>query len=137
MSIISEERIEKLVREKMAGKSYSTIRDELSKSGMNPGEISALIRQVDEKVLGETTKQGDLDRAKQWYRFGLILALAGLILAIVYKAGIIFENLPAVALYSPFFAGILVMAYGKALQKKQSVPSEKGLGAIRKRRPFK
>ena len=102
----------------MEGKSYSSIRDELAESGMNDGEISSLIRQVDERVLGETVKQGDRDRAQQWYRTGLILAVIGLILSIAYNAGIILAYLPALLIYSPFFAGILVMFYGRSLRKK-------------------
>ncbi len=137
MSTIPERRIEKLAREKMDGKSYSSIREELSESGMSAEEISTLIRQVDEKVLSEITQQGARKRAQQWYRSGLILAVTGLILSIAYNTGIIFKNLPALVLYSPFFAGILVMIYGRAIQRKQSAPSDKGPGAIRKRRPYK
>jgi hypothetical protein len=107
MSTDSESRIEELAREKMEGKSYSSIRNELEESGMNDGEISFLLRQVDERVLGETVKQGDRDRAQQWYRTGLILA------------------------------GILVMFYGRSLRKKQSASTDKGTGAIRRKRPFK
>jgi hypothetical protein len=40
-------------------------------------------------------------------------------------------------IYSPFFAGILVMAYGRYQQKKQSAPPETGTGAIRSKRPYK
>ena len=113
-----ENRIEELAREKMAGKSYSTIREELSESGMTAEEISHLIRQVDERVLSETAIQGNPNRAQQWYRFGLILAVIGLILSIAYNAGIILENLPALLIYSPFFAGILLMIYGRFQQRK-------------------
>lgn len=137
MSTGSENRIEELVREKMEGKSYSTIRKELAESGMSEVEVKDLIRQVDERVLSETTKQADPNRAQQWYRFGLILAVIGLILTIAFNAGIILENLPALLIYSPFIAGILVMFYGKFLQRKQSVPPDAGTGAIRSRRPYK
>ena len=137
MSTSNENRIEELVREKMEGKSYSTIRKELLGSGMSDEEISNLIRQVDERVLSETVKQGGLGRAQQWYRIGLILAVIGLILSIAYNAEIILENLPALLIYSPFFVGILVMFYGRYLQKKQSVPIDKGTGAIRRKRPYK
>ena len=133
----NESKIEELVREKMDGKSYSAIREELSESGMTSGEIANLIRQVDEQVLSETIKQGSLDRAQVWYRSGLILAVLGLILSIAYNAGIILENLPSLAIYSPFFAGILVMVYGRLLQRKQSAPPDTGTGAIRRRRPYK
>ena len=137
MSTGSESRIEELAREKMEGKSYSLIRNELAESGMNDGEISSLLRQVDERVLDETVKQGDRDRAQQWYRTGLILAVIGLILSIAYNAGIILAYLPALLIYSPFFAGILVMFYGRSLRKKQSASTYNGTGAIRRKRPFK
>ncbi|RLD71659.1 MAG: hypothetical protein DRI98_04490, partial [Bacteroidetes bacterium] len=129
--------IEELAREKMEGKSYSTIRDELSESGMTDSEITNLIRQVDERVLSQTIKQASPDRAQQWYRSGLVLAVIGLILTIAFNAGIILKNLPAMVIYSPFIAGILVMAYGRYQQKKQSAPSETGTGAIRRKRPYK
>ena len=137
MSTGNESRIEELVREKMGGKSYSSIRNELAELGMSEVEIKDLIRQVDERVLSETMKQGDPNRAQQWYRFGLILAVIGLILTIAYNAGIILENMPALLIYSPFIAGILVMFYGRFLQRKRSAPSESGTGAIRSRRPYK
>jgi hypothetical protein len=137
MGKVTVSKIEELAREKMEGKSYSTIREELSESGMTDTEISNLIRQVDERVLSQTIKQASPNRAQQWYRFGLILAVIGLILTIAYNAGIILKNLPALVIYSPFFAGILVMAYGRYQPKKQSAPPDTGTGAIRKRRPYK
>ena len=57
MSKVTESKIEELAREKMEGKSYSTIRDELSESGMADSEITNLIRQVDERVLSQTIKE--------------------------------------------------------------------------------
>ena len=134
---VSESKIEELAREKIDGKSYSAIRTELLESGTTEGEIRRVIRRVDERVLKEATTMGDRKRAQQWYRFGFVLAVTGLITSIAYNRGALFENLPALVLYAPFFAGILVMIYGKAIQKKQSTPSDKGLGAIRKRRPYK
>jgi len=129
--------IEELVRKKMAGTSYSTIRSELSESGLSAEEISSLIRKVDERVLEETTQQGRLGKGKQWYLAGLILAVAGLALSIAYKAGIIFNYLPALLIYSPFFTGLLVMLYGRSILRKQGAPDLKDPGAIRKRRPYK
>ena len=137
MNGASENRMEELAREKMAGKSYTSIREELLATGMSEEEVRVLIRQVDERVLSETVKQGVPDRAQQWYRFGLILAVLGLILSIAYNAGIILETRSALLVYSPFFAGILVMVYGRILQRKKASPEEEGTGAIRRRRPFK
>ena len=132
-----ENQIEELAREKMDGKSYSIIREELAESGMSAEEISCLIRQVDEQVLRETAIQGQPNRAQQWYRFGLILAVIGLIISIAYNAGIILGMLPSMLIYSPFFLGILVMVYGRFLQRKLSSPEVSGSGAIRRRRPYK
>jgi hypothetical protein len=92
---------------------------------------------VDELVLSETIRQSGQGKAQQWYRFGMILAVIGLMLSIAYNAGIIFRNLPALMIYAPFFAGILVMIYGRTTQKKQSGKSNRAPGAIRKRRPYK
>lgn len=137
MSSDIDSRIETLVREKMEGKSYSTIREELAGSGMSDEEISRLIRQVDERVLSETVKEGNRGKVKQLYRIGLILAIAGLILSIAYNAGIIMKGLHAMLAYSPFLVGILIMIYARTLQRKQSDPPDNGTGAIRKRRPYK
>ena len=136
MSTIPESRIEELVREKLDGKSYSEIREELSESGMSPEEIRAMIRQVDERVLNATSEQGSLDRAQQWYRIGLIVAVVGLLLTIAFNRGIILKTFPALLVYSPFIAGILIMFYGRRMQKKQHPTVEKGSGAIRKKRPY-
>ena len=132
-----ESRIEELAREKMNGKSYAAIREELSESGMPAEEINRLIRRVDERVLQDTATLGKPDRAKQWYRFGLILAVAGLLISISYNAGILLKGLPALLVYSPFIAGILFMFYGRFLQRKESSPESPVSGAIRKRRPYK
>jgi len=137
MNNTDEGRIEELARKKMAGTSYSTIRRELSESGFSDEEISSLIRKVDERVLKETTRQGRLGKGKQWYSFGLILAVAGLVLSVAYKAGFIFNSLPALLIYSPFFAGIFVMLYGRSMLRSQGAPDLKDPGAIRKRRPYK
>ncbi len=137
MSHVSESKIEELARERLGGKSYSTRRAALSESGMTDSEISSLIRKVDELVLSQTVKQASPDRAQQWYRSGLVVAVIGLILSIAFNAGIVLKNLPAMVIYSPFFAGILMMAYGRYQQKKQSAPPDSGTGAIRSRRPYK
>ena len=100
-------------------------------------EISQLIRQVDERVLRETLEQGSRQKKQQWYRWGLILAVAGLILSIAYNAGMILGRIPALLVYSPFLAGILLMFYGRMLLRKKSAPPSSSLGPIRKKRPYK
>ena len=132
-----DHRIKELAREKLEGKSYSKIREDLFASGMSEEEVSRLIRQVDERVLEETLEQGKRQGAMQWYRWGLALAVAGLILSILYNAGILFAQLPALAVYSPFLAGILLMFYGRMMQRRRPASSSRSLGRIRKKRPYK
>ena len=85
MGISKDSRIEALVREKMDGKSYSSIREELAASGMPEEEIKSLIRQVDERVLNETMQNGTKEKVQLWYRIGLIVAIAGLGLSIARR----------------------------------------------------
>lgn len=129
--------IEELAEEKLKGYSYSEIRAELKESGMKPDEISKLIRQVDEKVLAAAISETQPDKAKQWYRVGLILALGGLALSIAFNAGLILRTLPPLAVYIPFLAGILLMFYGRLLQRRKPAVKQKGPGPIRKKRPYK
>jgi hypothetical protein len=132
-----DERIEELAREKLEGKSYSEIRTALSEEGLSENEISQLIRKVDERVLEETVRSGSKTPFRQWYNAGLVLALAGLALSVVFNAGLILRNFPAMAVYSPFLAGILLMFYARMMQRRGAGRSEKGTGAIRKKRPYK
>ena len=137
MAETNQEQIEELARKKLEGKSYSEIRAGLSQSGLQPDEISSLIRKVDEKVLEAATGEGIVEKARHWHKAGLGLAVAGLIIAILFNAGLIFKNLPALAVYSPFIAGILIMFYGRMMQRRQPRIRDTAPGPIRKRRPFK
>jgi len=130
-------RIEELAREKLEGKSYSEIRVELEESGIPKEEISLLIRQVDERVLADAVSEGKADKAQQWYRGGMILAVAGLALSIAFNAGLILGTLPPLLVYAPFIAGILLMFYGRLLQRRQPNKEKKGPSPIRKKRPYK
>lgn len=133
----TDNRIESLARQKLEGKSYGEIRAELLGSGLSETDVSRLIRQVDEKVLEETVTFSRTDRAGQFYRVGLVFAIGGLILSILFNLGLVAVNLPALAVYSPFIAGILLMFYGRMQQRKQPPVQAKGPGPIRSRRPFK
>jgi Flp pilus assembly protein TadB len=132
-----DHRLEELASQKLEGKSYSMIREELAASGMKKQEISRLIRKVDERVLKETLEQGNRQRLRQWRVWGLILAVAGLLLTISYKAGILLIRLPALLVYIPFIAGIILMLYARMLERNQRDPDPKGPGPIRKKRPYK
>ena len=129
--------IEELAEEKLKGYSYSDIRAELKQSGKTPDEISKLIRQVDEKVLAEAVSEAQPDKAKQWYWMGLILAIGGLALSLAFNVGLLLRGLPPLAVYTPFLAGILLMFYGRLLQRKLPASEQKGPSPIRKTRPYK
>ncbi|MEN8226564.1 MAG: hypothetical protein ABFS38_00310 [Bacteroidota bacterium] len=137
MEKLSESIIEELVQQKLEGESYSRIRSGLAEQGFTDEEIRSSIRKIDERVLRAEIEQGSRNRAKSWYRIGLALAVAGLILTIGSNAGWMLKGIPGWVIYSPFFAGILIMYYGKRLQIKQSNPFEKGADRIRKKRPYK
>lgn len=137
MNDISKDRLEELSTQKLEGKSYSEIRNDLAGNGLNPEEISKVIRQVDEIVLKAETEMKHTAKARQWHRTGLVLALIGLLLSIAYNAGYILMGFPAWLVYSPFFAGILLMFYGRMQQRKQPGVYQKGPGRIRRKRPYK
>jgi len=126
-----------LARRKLDGASYTELRKELEEKGYTSGEISALIREADEKVLRETVSGSRKPREQAVYRTGLFLAVAGLLISIAYNAGIILSNLPSLAVYTPFLAGILLMVYARFTQHRRKVPPKSGRGSIRRRRPYK
>ncbi len=132
-----EKRIEELAREKLEGKSYSEIRTELGETGMSAEDINHLLRQVDERVLIDAVSEATPNKAQQWYRGGMIIAVVGLALSIAFNAGFILRNLPPIVIYAPFLAGILLMFYGRFLQRRPPAEEKKGLGPIRKKRPYK
>ena len=137
MSGLSEERIEELYHQKLEGKSYSEIRAELSESGLKPEEIGAIIRKVDERVLKSETDHRHAAKATQFHRIGLILAIIGLLITMGFSFGIIQTSLPPWLVYSPFLAGIVMMFYGRMLQRKKSDPIYKTASKIRTKRPYK
>ena len=137
MNSLPESIIQELVEQKLSGESYSAIRSKLGDRGLSEDEIHETIRQVDEKVLQAELREKHLGQTRQWYRAGLFLALLGLILTIGANRGVILENLPKWIVYSPFFAGILLMFYGRMSQRKRPELFEKGTSRIRKKRPYK
>ncbi len=137
MDKLPESTIEELARQKLEGRSYTEIRAHLAESGLSEDEVSEVIKLIDEKVLKSEIEQGYRDRSRSWNRIGLILAIVGLLLTIGSNAGIILKGVPRLLVYGPFFAGILLMIYGRMLQRKQSDPFEKGPGRIRSKRPYK
>lgn len=134
---LTEESIQELVDLKLKGESYSTLRKRLLDMGLSKEEVSEAIKKVDEKVLLEEISEKNLGKARQIYRAGLILAIAGLLLTLGASRGIVLSNLPKWIIYSPFFVGILLMYYGRRGQRKQPELFEKGPGRIRKKRPYK
>ena len=132
-----DEKIGELAQRKLGGTSYSDLRAELRNEGYSPDEIGVLIRKADEKVLASTLSGGKQDRSRQWYRAGLFTAIAGLLISGAFHAGIILQNLPSLIAYAPFFAGIVLMVYGKWLQQKRKTPGKHGTGSIRRKRPYK
>jgi len=129
--------IEELYHQKLEGKSYSEIRANLAATGLKPEEIGTIIRKVDERVLKSETENRSAAKAAQFHRVGVFLAVTGLLITIGFNTGIIRTGLPPWLVYSPFLAGILMMFYGRMLQRKKSEPIYKAAGRIRTKRPYK
>ena len=132
-----ESNIEELIEQKLNGVSYTRIRSQLAEQGLSDEEIKSIIREVDERVLRAEIEGGARERARSWYRIGLVIAVVGLLLTIGINAGWMLKGTPRWIIYGPFFVGILLMYYGRRLQQKQSDPFDKGPGRIRKKRPYK
>jgi hypothetical protein len=137
MEKLPESNIEELVEQKLNGVSYTQIRSQLAEKGLSDEEIKSIIREVDERVLRAEIEGGARERARSWYRIGLVIAVVGLILTIGINAGWMLKGTPRWIIYSPFFVGIILMYYGRRLQQKQTDPFDKGPGRIRKKRPYK
>lgn len=137
MSELSRGEIEELARQKLEEKSYSEIRADLAEAGVDRAEISEVIRQVDELVLKTETEQKHTDKARQWYRVGMAFAIVGILLSIAFKADVFLSGFPPWLVYTPFFAGILLMFYGRIQLRKHPEPYKKGPGRIRRKRPYK
>ena len=134
---LHDHHIEELVQRKLDGESYSRIREELAEKGFTEEEVRNLIRQVDERVLRAEIEQGSRERGKTWYRAGMAMAVIGLLLTLGSNAGWILKGVPRWIVYAPFFCGILLLYYGKWLQKKPAGPMKTGRGRIRGKRPYK
>ena len=137
MDPINESAIEEFARMKLEGESYAEIRARLIRSGISEDELKEVMRKIDERVLREATEQVNLERSRQWYLAGIIIAVAGLILAIGFNAGIILADSSRVLAYSPFFLGIVIMLYGKKLKQGKKGSAVKDPGRIRRKRPYK
>jgi hypothetical protein len=117
---IPENRLEELVRQKREGKSYSEIRAMLREEGMDEKEIGQVIRRVDERVLQKEISAGTMSRGKRLYITGVVIAAAGLLLTFLNSRGYWLTTLPRLVVYLPFFTGIILMFYGRRLQKVES-----------------
>lgn len=137
MDPISDSEIEEFARLKLEGESYSEIRTRLTRSGISGEELREAMRRIDERVLHAETGKGSMERSKQWYRAGIFIAVAGLMVVIGFNAGLILTRSSRLLVYSPFFTGIVLMFYGRILQRNKKAITEKGPGRIRSKRPYK
>lgn len=136
MDVLDEKRIGDLVEQKLEGRSYSEIREELKHEGFDEDKIREVIRKVDQLVLKEEAEGSRPDRTRQVYNGGLILAVAGLLVSVFFNLGMILQEWPALVVYSPFFLGILAMVVSKRMNRKEK-PASARSGAIRRQRPYK
>ena len=136
MTELSEDIIEELVRQKLEGKSYTHIKNDLRDRGLNEAEIRESIKKIDEKVLLTEIGKRYLTKSRQLYHIGMFLAIFGLILTIASNRFIL-TQLPKYVIYIPFFAGLLLMFFGRMSNRKQPDLHKKGPGRIERKRPYK
>ena len=137
MKQLPEETIDELVQQKLDGVDYSVIRARLADLGLSKDEIKDIILKVDERVLRAEVEQSRQRRSRSWYIAGLVLAVAGLLLSAGSNAGLILTGTPRWVVYTPFFAGILIMFYGRMQQRRQMDSSGSLSDRIRRKRPYK
>lgn len=135
MTGLSEDIIEELVRQKLEGKSYTHIKEDLRDRGFNEEEIRESIKKIDEKVLLAEIDKRYLSKSRQLYHIGMLLAVFGLILTLASNRFL--NQLPKYVIYIPFFAGLLLMLYGRKSQHKKPDLHKKGPGRIERKRPYK
>jgi hypothetical protein len=135
MNDLPESTIESYVRQKLDGKSYSEIKSQLRKSGLSEEEVRETVRQIDRKVLRAEVNRANRKRASQFYWAGITLAVAGLLITLGHNAGLFLAGWPRLLVYTPFFTGIILMVYGRMLQRRQPDPFDIRTGKIRKKRP--
>jgi hypothetical protein len=137
MEKLSDSTIEEYVQQKLEGKSYSEIKSRLRESGLSDEAVREAIRQIDDRVLREEVSRVYLKRSRQIYWAGITLAILGLCITIAFNAGLLLAGRSRVLVYSPFFAGIILMAYARMMQRKTHDPFERKPGKIRNKRPNK
>jgi len=137
MEKLPESTIEEYVQQKLAGRSYSEIKSQLRKSGLSDTEIREAIRSIDERVLQAEIKRVNRKRSRQIYWVGITLAIVGLVITLGNNAGLILVGWTKLIVYSPFFAGIILMIYARSLQRKQDGQHGDTPGKIRSKRPNK
>ena len=129
--------MDELVQQKLDGESYSAIRSRLADMGLSGEEIREIILKVDERVLRAELEQSRQHRSRSWYIIGLVLAVAGLLLSAGSNAGMLLKGIPRWLVYSPFFAGILIMFYARMQQRRSADAKDTRSDRIRRKRPYK
>ena len=116
------ELIEKYAQQKLEGKSFSEIRNELKSINLTQDEINALIKEIDSEVLKREVENVNNEDGKEKLIIGYVLLIIGLIITTLMYLGIINAKFIYILGFGPILVGFY-MVY-KAKYKKKEEPKK-------------
>lgn len=116
------ELIEKYAQQKLEGKSFSEIRNELKSINLTQDEINALIKEIDSEVLKREVENINEESGKEKLIIGYALLVIGLIITTLMYLGVINARLIYILGFGPILVGFY-MVY-KAKNKKKEEPKK-------------
>lgn len=120
-----EQLITDYVREKIAGKDYSTIRAELTQKGFDDPEIKELISEIDEVLLKEEMNKSVLLKKTELKSIGIVLIVLGLFVTIGSFTGLIPMPGYFTILVGPITVGAFILFGIRNLRKSNRVSDKR------------
>lgn len=103
---------------KVAGMSYSEIRNELTQRGVDEEGVRIVIRSIDNKILsGEYSKTAN-SKKSAFFWIGLVVFLLGLFLTLGTYTGVINTGNSYIVAFGPLLGGLFLMSSGTIRSKK-------------------
>ncbi len=118
--MISEEYIQELVRRKLEGESYSSIRKDLENKQLDESKVRELIRYIDDAVLKQETDKAKRIRAGEIKTIGIIVAAAGVVITLGSILGLINTGGYIIITYGPLLSGLGLWGYGDISRQRKT-----------------
>jgi len=97
---------------------FSEIRKALESKNIEEAQIKAIIRTIDNKVLGEATEKSKNLKAKEIIYLGLFITVVGIFITIATYTGMINMGDSFLLAYGPILGGIAILLTGLAKYQK-------------------